>query len=136
MEQEQKRKRILVVDDQQMDRLMIAHLMAGFGAVDFAATGEEAVSRHAAAITEGWPYDMICMDVNMSGMLTGNQAVRCIREHEHRVNITKPVAIIMVSAANRREEIELSLELCGADDYVCKPFDSEEIKAIARKHLT
>jgi DNA-binding response OmpR family regulator len=41
------------------------------------------------------------------------------------------IPFVFVTASAQREEIRIGLEL-GADDYITKPFDSEELCRIVR----
>ncbi|GFO55434.1 hypothetical protein GMSM_24410 [Geomonas sp. Red276] len=135
MDSTHKIKRIMVVDDQEIARALLSQLVSGKGHVDCAERGEEAIALHASALMDKWPYDLILMDVNMFGLLNGNQAVRCIREHENRMKVENPVPIIMVSASNQPEQIELSVEICGANGYICKPFNRSQIQETIERYL-
>ncbi len=63
------------------------------------------------------------LDVNMPGM-TGLEVCKRIRES----NQTAPTYIILLTANNSKTDLITGLE-SGADDYIIKPFDSEELCA-------
>jgi two-component system chemotaxis response regulator CheY len=128
-------KRILVVDDQAMARKVISSILSRHGQVDLAENGEEAVTLYAEALHDKWPYDLICMDISMHGLLNGNQAVRCIRAHEEKMSVKKPVPVVMISAHNNPGEVARSLDLWGANDYIVKPFDRDRIDAVIERYL-
>ena len=128
-------KRILVVDDQAMARKVISGIISRYGQVDLAENGEEAVTLYAEALNDNWPYDLICMDISMHGLLNGNQAVKCIRAHEDKMHVKKPVPVVMISAHNNPEEVARSLDLWGANDFIVKPFDRDRIDAVLQRYL-
>jgi DNA-binding response OmpR family regulator len=83
---------------------------------EFASNGNEAV-RVSAAIRP----DVILMDVMMPD-LDGISAVQKIRQNEN----TKHIPILMLTAANTSRQRIQAFEL-GADDYISKPFEIEEL---------
>jgi diguanylate cyclase (GGDEF)-like protein len=68
--------------------------------------------------------DIILMDIMLPGM-SGLEATKLIRK-KHGENRYTP--IIMLTAKNKTDEIVEGLEI-GADDYVVKPFNFEELYA-------
>ena len=111
--------RVLVVDDQELNRKLLARRVEHGGhRASCVASGEEALAR---LHTE--PYDLVLLDIRMPGM-DGFAVLRAIRA-EARFQDT---AVMMVSASNDSNTISRGYEL-GADDYVTKPFSSVELKA-------
>jgi len=127
-------KRILVVDDQAVARKAISMVMSQYGHVDMAGKGEEAISMYAEAVEDDWAYDLVCMDLTMHGLLPGHRAVACIRAYEQRGRIA-PAPVVIITSSDRQEDIAMALEVCGANDYVVKPFDRERVEGVARKYL-
>jgi two-component system, OmpR family, KDP operon response regulator KdpE len=117
-------KRVMVVDDDpHTRRLLRAGLVArGFEVCD-ARSGEEAL-----AMLEAYSPEVILLDLNMPG-LGGIATCRAIHE-------SSEAAIIVVSVTQAPRSKVLALD-AGADDYVTKPFDLEEliarIRAIERR---
>ena len=114
--------RILVIDDEpQIRRSLQVNLESKGYAVATAADAEQALQ----AIANRAP-DVIVLDLLMPGM-DGIALTRRIREHS-------AVPIIVLSAiGDERKKVE-ALEL-GADDYVTKPFSTEELLARIRSVL-
>jgi two-component system, chemotaxis family, chemotaxis protein CheY len=135
MDHEKRIRRILVVDDQEIVRKVISGIMAHHGHVDLAENGQDALALYADALKDGWGYDLICMDVLMHGLLNGNQVVRCIRVHEEKLAIEKPVPVVMISAHSDPDDVAKSQELCGANDYIVKPFDQARIEEVIQRYL-
>lgn len=73
--------------------------------------------------------DLILVDVRMPGM-DGFEFCRRIREKPG----TRDIPVIMLTGDTRFESRVMGLDL-GADDYVCKPFESRELLARIRARL-
>lgn len=114
--------RILVVDDEPQIRRSLQVNLEGKGyAVVTAESAEQAIQ----AIANRAP-DVIVLDLLMPGM-DGIELTRRIREHS-----TVPI-IVLSAIGDERKKVE-ALEL-GADDYVTKPFNTEELVARIRSVL-
>lgn len=110
-------KQILVVDDEPNILLSLEFLMKQAKyAVKTARDGEEALKVVADA-----PPDLILLDVNMP-KCTGYQVCETIRANPE----WQGVRIIMLTAKGRDIEREKGLAL-GADDYITKPFATQEV---------
>jgi two-component system, OmpR family, KDP operon response regulator KdpE len=114
--------RILVVDDDpQIRRVMRVTLTAQGYEVDDARSGQEALEkvRH-----DG--IDLVLLDMNMPG-LGGLETCRLIRADSE-------VAIIMLTVRDAESDQVEALD-AGADDYVTKPFRTQELLARIRAAL-
>ncbi|MBF0127804.1 MAG: response regulator [Magnetococcales bacterium] len=78
--------RILIVDDEQNNRIVLHQLLAAWGQCDLVQDGTEAVEAFELSSADGQPYDLICMDLFMQRM-NGDQALRAIRAEEERLAI-------------------------------------------------
>jgi two-component system, OmpR family, response regulator len=118
--------RLLVVDDEDTVRELLSATLrfAGFE-VASAATAADAV---AAAAAE--PPDLVLLDVMLPDA-DGFEVVRRLREREGPGG---PVAVLFLTARGRQADKVTGLSL-GADDYVTKPFDLEELIARIRAIL-
>jgi two-component system phosphate regulon response regulator PhoB len=110
-------RKILVVEDEQSIRDMLAFNLgrAGF-AVERAADGREA----RAAIADGFP-DIVLMD----WMLPDVSGLELTRQLKRDPN-TREIPIIMVTARAAEDDRVTGLD-GGADDYIAKPFEWEEL---------
>jgi two-component system, OmpR family, KDP operon response regulator KdpE len=114
--------KILVVDDEpQIRRVMRTTLTSQGYTMTEAKTGEEALE----LIPVERP-DLILLDVNMPGR-SGLDTCREIR-------LTSDVPIIMLTVRNTERDKVQALD-AGADDYVVKPFGTEELMARIRAAL-
>ena len=118
-------KSVLVVDDEPNILLSLEFLMkqAGFE-VRTARDGEEAM----AAVRESQP-DLMLLDINMPRM-NGYEVCEQVRADPQ----FKGMRIVMLTARGRDIEREKGLAL-GADDYVTKPFATQEVVAKVRELL-
>lgn len=114
--------RILVVDDEpQMRRVLRSTLSAlGFVVAD-AESGEAALER-----VREEKFDLILLDINMPG-LSGLETCRAIRAKSD-------VSILILTVRGRTEDKVEALD-SGADGYVTKPFDVNELLARIRAVL-
>lgn len=119
--------RILVIeDDADINEVVTAYLTKRGYACTQAFSGSEArwvlgsPTADTASISASTPFDLVITDLMLPGA-SGEDLVREIRTHSD-------APIIVVSARTEaRDKVEL-LKL-GADDYVTKPFDLEELHA-------
>ncbi len=114
--------RILVVDDEpQLRRAMRSTLSALGFIVEDADTGEAALER----VREN-KFDLILLDINLPGR-NGLSVCREIRERSD-------VNILMLTVRDRPQDKIEALD-AGADGYVTKPFDVNELLARIRASL-
>jgi len=110
------RPRILVVDDVPANvRLLEAVLEPAGFAVSSASSGPEALDRVVSELP-----DLVLLDVQMAGM-NGYEVCRRIRENE----ATALVPVVMVTSHD--SEARIDGIRAGADDFVTKPFDQQEL---------
>jgi signal transduction histidine kinase/DNA-binding response OmpR family regulator len=111
------RRRLLVVDDNPDNRDLLRDLLAPLGfEIETAGDGREAV-RLAQVVRP----DLILMDLKMP-VMDGHEATRLMR----LIEPLKDAPIIAVSA-NNAEEARAASRLAGADDFVSKPIESDEL---------
>jgi two-component system, OmpR family, response regulator len=111
--------RVLVVEDEPdlLDSLTQALREEGY-AVDNAADGEDALYK-----AEGCDYDGILLDV-MLPVMDGWEMLRRLRK-------TKKTPVLMLTARDAVRERVRGLDI-GADDYMVKPFELDELLARLR----
>ena len=113
---------LLVEDDEHLAEGMAFNLRNSGYDVETAGTGEDALKT-----MERQAFDLVLLDLMLPG-IDGLEVVRRIR----RAGNTKPVLVI--TAKNRADDTIAGLD-AGADDYITKPFDLDEVLARIRGAL-
>ena len=115
----QPRMRILVIEDEADLLASLAKALREEGyAVDTAADGEEGLYK-----ARSWEYDALVLDV-MLPRLDGWGVLQRLRE-------TRKTPVLMLTARDAARDRVRGLDT-GADDYVVKPFDLDELFARLR----
>ena len=110
-----KRKILVIEDDADINKLLVYILNnAGYEAVS-AYSGSEAMLRFGME-----EYDLVLMDLMLPGM-SGEEVLEELRK-------TSGAPVIVISARTTLED-KVSLLKMGADDYITKPFEKEEVLA-------
>jgi len=117
---------ILVVDDDEPFRRLVSDVLERAGyAVCLAATGEDALE----CVRRSVPR-LVVLDVNLPG--TSGYSV-C---NELRNTVGHHLPIIFVSGDRTESFDRVAGLLIGADDYLTKPFDPDELVARVERMLT
>ena len=115
--------RILIIeDDSRLSALLKRGLTEQGYAVDTVYTGEEGE-----ALLRDTPYDLVILDIILPGN-DGLAVCRSLRRQKIQV------LILMLTCKNSPADKIKGLD-CGADDYLVKPFDFEELYARCRALL-
>ena len=116
---------ILIVDDEPAIRQMLVFALSGEGYAYFEAGNSEQAQQQ---ITEHRP-DLILLDWMLPGLSGMDLARRLKRDPE-----TKDLPIVMLTARGEEHDKIKGLDT-GADDYVTKPFSTQELLARIRAVL-
>lgn len=121
-----KDRKILIADDQQKNIQVLGSLLRQENyIIGVAMNGRQALEM----LLQSNDYDLVLMDINMP-IMNGIEACKAIREHEN----LKEIPIIFLTALVESESIVLGFE-AGGQDYVTKPFNSNELLARVNTHL-
>jgi serine phosphatase RsbU (regulator of sigma subunit) len=116
---------LLVDDDADILRIVQFYLKKQKYNVHTAASGEEALT-----ILNGHPdIELVLSDVMMPGM-SGLDLLKAIRAEPR----TSDLSVVLISAEGQTAKKVAGLEL-GADDYITKPFNFDELQARVRNHI-
>ena len=114
--------RILVVDDNEVNRLLATTLLANRGVqVAEAESGEEAVRM----VVEGPRFDAILMDIQMPGM-SGIEATEEIRRRQTTGEPTPIIALTAHALPHEREQFLAS----GMEDFLSKPLSEKDLWSV------
>ncbi len=118
--------RILVVEDNAVNRRMLEVMLKRFGYVPaFAEDGRQAVAE-----LQSHRYDLVLMDMQMPEM-DGCTATRTYRQWE-RAAQHRPVPIVALTANAMAGDREKCLA-AGMDDYLTKPIKLDELQSILER---
>jgi PAS domain S-box-containing protein len=119
--------RVLVVEDNEINRQLALELLKDTGAVvDIAVNGEEAV----AMVTGGTTlYDLILMDIQMP-VMDGYEATRTIREDRRFAALP-----VIAMTAHAMEEERQKILKAGIDAHITKPIEARTMLQVMRFFL-
>ncbi|MBS3764666.1 MAG: response regulator [Planctomycetes bacterium] len=119
-----KRSPILVVDDEERNRILLSERLGQLGyESEGAADGYEALAK----LKLG--FDLVFLDAKMSG-LDGYEVLDRIRNGEH----SSDIPVVMVTGLDSATDRERA-ESLGADDFIAKPIDWNEVGEVLEAHL-
>jgi CheY-like chemotaxis protein len=111
---------VLVVDDNQINRLLLKKVMLKWGATaDFAENGLQAVEK----IESNHNYDVVLMDVYMPEM-NGIEATQVIRAKAEPYYQHLPIIALTASMLSTERS---QIDDAGMNDYILKPFDPKNL---------
>jgi two-component system chemotaxis response regulator CheY len=120
-------RRILIVEDSPTMRALLVSALEDLDAavkVTEVSSGFEALRQ-----LPREPYDLIVTDINMPD-INGLELVAFVRGNESYRSI--PLVIVSTEGSERDRDKGMSL---GADAYLVKPFDPEDLRRIAQSLL-
>jgi two-component system, NtrC family, response regulator len=116
-------ERVLIVEDEDLMRELLARILAGENyRIQQASSGEEALK-----LLQEHPVDLILTDLKLKGM-NGLQLLSEARALDPEI-----VVIVMTAYASVETAVEAMRK--GAYDYITKPFINDEIRVMLRRAL-
>ena len=114
--------KILIVDDSRTSRKVLRGILeeGGHEVVDEAVNGQEGVQKFQAC-----KPDIVTMDITMP-VLDGMEALKMIKA------LKPDMKVVMVTAAGQKNKMIDCIKL-GANEFLTKPFDKEEIISVINK---
>ena len=120
----QEKKRVLAVDDSQLNLEIIKEVLGDEYDIRTATSGEEALD-----VAFDFRPDIVLLDIMMPGM-DGYQVCQQIRAHPD----LRHTRIIMVSAKAMTSE-RIEGYQAGTNVYIAKPFDGDELLTLIRTEV-
>lgn len=116
---------VMVVDDSKTSRKLLEDLLESHGheVVATAVNGEEAFSLY-----KDMEPDLVTMDITMP-VLDGLNSLKKIKMYDPKAKI------IMVTAAGQKSKMVESIKY-GADEFVTKPYNEDELIATINRILS
>jgi two-component system, sensor histidine kinase len=120
-------KRILLVDDIELNRVIILEMLRAWKHdLITACNGEEAVR-----LTRSQQFDLILMDIQMP-VMNGVEATRIIRADLSNLNCRTPIIAI---SANAGETDKITYMQAGMNQVLAKPFTSAALFQVMTENL-
>jgi len=117
-------KKILIVDDEKMNIIALAHFLKPYYEILVAADGASGIE----AADKHLP-DIILLDIIMPE-INGFDVIIRLKENE----TTRNIPVIFITGLNSTEDEDKGMEL-GAADYISKPFNKSIVKKRIETHL-
>ncbi len=114
-------KRVLIVEDQALNRELLVQLLSAEYEVDTASNGQEALDR----VSSFWP-DVVVLDLSLPVMDGWTVASRLKSEES-----TRSIPILALTAHAMAGDREQALQ-AGCDYYMTKPFQEENLFTVLR----
>ncbi|MFN2324079.1 MAG: response regulator, partial [Trueperaceae bacterium] len=117
--------RILIVDDELVNTVLLERLLRSVGYIDVTRTTEpeEAVTTFAEALAAGRPFDLLCTDLHMP-RLSGLQVIDAVTAQTPDEEFF-PILVLTADVSPAAEQDALTR---GAKDFLTKPFRKEQIR--------
>jgi DNA-binding NtrC family response regulator len=116
--------RILIVEDERAIQLALRGLLKREGyEVEVADDGDGAIER-----VKAGPFDLVLTDLALGRGPSGMDVLRFTKEQ-------RPETAVVMITAHGSEKIAVEAMKAGAQDYVPKPFDNDEIKLVVSRAL-
>jgi class 3 adenylate cyclase len=110
---------LLVVDDNRVNRLLVARMLEQFGhRVAFAENGRQALEA-----LRSRPADLVLLDIEMPEM-NGYQALEALRADPK----LRDIPVVMMSSVDEVDSVARCIEM-GAEDYLFKPVNAVLLRA-------
>ena len=116
--------RILIVEDESAIRLALRGLLRRDGyEVELAESGAQALR-----MLQETPFDLILTDLALGRGTSGMDVLCASKAH-------RPETAVVMITAHGSEKIAVEAMKQGAEDYVPKPFDNEELRVVVARAL-
>ena len=113
---------LLIIEDDETIRAALKRLFEGEGyKVILAADGTQLSS-----VLDDHPLDLILLDIGLP-WINGYELAEMMKEH----NDLKEIPLVFLSGRTSEADIKRGFAV-GADDYITKPFDIENVKKTVR----
>lgn len=121
--------RALLMDDELFIREAISDVLRSFGLeVDVCRDGAGAVEKHREALSEGRKYDVLVLDLTITGGMGGIDALEKIREAE-------PDAAAIATSGYYSGSVRDDYNRIGFRAFLAKPYKIEDLYKLVKKTL-
>jgi two-component system chemotaxis response regulator CheY len=117
--------RFLIVEDDPIYQKMLEAFLESYGISTMVENGENAITFFEAALNEGTPYNMVCLDIKLPG-IDGLRVLSKMRVMEAGAKLPEKTKIMILTAS---EETAYMMEAFSneADAYLKKPIQRGDL---------
>jgi CheY-like chemotaxis protein len=116
--------KILFMDDEEILRRAVTRMLLAWGCeVECARDGSEAIEMYRDAVESGAPYDIVIMDLTVSGGMGGREAIQKLLEVD-------PGAVAIVSSGYSNDPIMANFAEYGFKGVITKPYTAVELRRV------
>lgn len=116
--------KIMIVDDDPTNIEIVTEILEDSYEIKSVFSGEEALEE-----IYSFKPDIVLLDIMMPG-IDGYEVCKIIRADEQ----IKDITVLLVSAKAMAKEMKKGFEV-GADDYITKPFEHDDLELQIAKHI-
>lgn len=116
--------RALVIDDDFIALNKVRDILLPYGECDAATHGRQAIMMFCKALSDGRPYDLLTMDIEMP-VMTGLELLQTLRQKEDLKQIPRAKKI-MISGSSSRSNVFKAIEN-HCDAFLVKPVTAEAL---------
>ncbi len=121
--------RVLVMDDEEMVRIIAAKIARSLGyEVESAGDGREAIELWQRAREQGRPFQLVIMDLTVPGGMGGREAAQALLA-------TEPGARVVVSSGYSQDPVVANFREYGFRDTIAKPYSVAEISRVLARNI-
>jgi PAS domain S-box-containing protein len=121
--------RVLVMDDEEVIRLVMAEMLSALGhEAVFAPKGENAIEAYNVARIENRPFDIVILDLTIRGGMGGAETLQRLLEID-------PGVKAVVSSGYSDDAIAAGYEEQGFKAFLKKPYNIEELQEVLNRLL-
>lgn len=113
---------LIVEDDQRMNQALLHILLKKGYAAESVDSGEKALER-----IRQTRFDLVVSDLKLPGM-DGMEVLKAVKQYD-------PTILFVIITAYGTVDTAVSAMKQGAEDYIMKPFDMEELRLVVEKTL-
>ncbi|MHC1790396.1 response regulator [Solidesulfovibrio sp.] len=127
--------KILIVDDDPLSRLALEGTLARFGPCTCADNGRDGLELFTEALTQGAPFTLIFMDIQMP-VMDGHSALAAIRELERQQGVAPghEAKAVMVTCHDDVKNVATSFFHGNVSCYLTKPLNLGNMVETLRQH--
>ena len=123
------RGRILVMDDEDIMRLIVGNMLEELGyTAAFAQDGEEAIKKYRSAMEEGRSFDAVIIDLTIRGGMGGADCIK-------RLLKIDPAVKAIVSSGYYDDPVMSNYRALGFKGVITKPYQIEDLSEVLYKTM-